>query len=68
MFNLSRYFSILSFILVVLAAGALGPLYREVSMRQMASLASDRNLAIAQVFRNSLWTGYAEEIRRSYGR
>ncbi len=68
MFNLSRYFSILSFILLVLAAGALGPLYRELSMRQMSTLAADRNLAFAQLFRNAFWEDYVEEVRQSYGR
>ena len=54
MFNLSRYFSTVSFILIVLAAGVLGPLYRQLSLHQMQELAEGRNLAMAQVFRNSL--------------
>lgn len=54
MFNLSRYFSTVSFILIVLAAGVLGPLYRQLSLQQMQELAEGRNLAMAQVFRNSL--------------
>ncbi len=54
MFNLSRYFSTLSFILIVLAAGLLGPLYRYISIQQMTALAEDRNVAMAEVFKNSL--------------
>ena len=54
MFNLSRYFSTVSFILIVLAAGVLGPLYRQLSLQQMQELAEGRNVAMAQVFRNSL--------------
>ena len=54
MFNLSRYFSTVSFLLVVLAAGVLGPLYQWLSMQQMQGLAEDRNVAMAQVFQNSL--------------
>ena len=54
MFNLSRYFSILSLILIGLAAGLLGLLYREVSVRQMTALAEDRNVAMAQIFENAL--------------
>lgn len=54
MFNLSRYFSTLSFILIVLAAGVLGPLYQKLSLQQMQELAEGRNVAMAQVFRNSL--------------
>ena len=54
MFNLSRYFSTVSFILIVLAAGVLGPLYRHLSLQQMQSLAESRNVAMTQVFQNSL--------------
>jgi hypothetical protein len=53
LFNLSRYFSTLSFILIVLAAGLLGPLYRHISIQQMTTLAEDRNVAMARVFENS---------------
>lgn len=56
MFNLSRYFSTVSFILIVLAAGVLGPLYRQLAIQQMTGLAEERNVAMAQVFRNSLNT------------
>jgi diguanylate cyclase (GGDEF)-like protein len=54
MFNLSRYFSTVSFILVVLAAGVLGPLYQKLSMQQLQDLAEGRNIAMAQVFKNTL--------------
>jgi len=54
MFNLSRYFSTLSFILIVLAAGLLGPLYRQLSIQQMTALAEDRNVAMAQIVENAL--------------
>jgi 2-amino-4-hydroxy-6-hydroxymethyldihydropteridine diphosphokinase len=50
MFNLSRYFSTLSFILIVMAAGVLGPLYRLLSVQQMTELAEHRNVAMSQVF------------------
>ncbi len=54
MFNLSRYFSTVSFVLIVLAAGVLGPLYRLLSVQQMTELAENRNVAMAQIFENSL--------------
>jgi hypothetical protein len=54
MFNLSRYFSTVSFILIVLAAGVLGPLYQKLSLQQLQTLAESRNVAMAQVFQNSL--------------
>ena len=54
MFNLSRYFSTLSLILIGLAAGLLGLLYREVSVHQMTALAEDRNVAMAQILRRTV--------------
>ncbi len=54
MFNLSRYFSTVSFVLIVLAAGVLGPLYRHLSLNEMMSLAESRNVAMAQIFGNAL--------------
>ena len=68
MFNLSRYFSTLSFILIVLAAGLLGPLYQHISIQQMTTLAEDRNVAMAQVFENSLGSGLLLLINNSAGR
>jgi diguanylate cyclase (GGDEF)-like protein len=68
LFNLSRYFSTLSFILIVLAAGLLGPLYQHISIQQMTTLAEDRNVAMAQVFENSLGSGLLSLINNSAGR
>jgi len=68
MFNLSRYFSILSLILIGLAAGLLGLMYREASVRQMTTLAEDRNLAMAQVFENALGDSLAELMAASIGK
>ena len=68
MFNLSRYFSTVSFILIVLAAGLLGPLYRQLSVQQMTELAEHRNVAMAQVFENSLGNQLAGLMSVSLGR
>jgi diguanylate cyclase (GGDEF)-like protein len=65
MFNLTRYFSTLSFILITLAAGLLGLVYRELSVAQLMRLAEDRNVAMTQVFRNTLWPHYADFARRA---
>ena len=65
MFNLSRYFSTVSFILVVLAAGVLGPLYQKLSLQQMQALAESRNVAMAQVFQNALQSALASVISDS---
>lgn len=68
MFNLSRYFSTVSFILIVLAAGVLGPLYQRLSLIQMQNLAESRNVAMAQVFQNSLQAPLATLIGDAVGR
>lgn len=68
MFNLSRYFSTLSFILIVLAAGLLGPLYRQISLEQMTAWAEDRNVAMAQIVENSLGPLLISLVGNSMGR
>lgn len=54
MFNLSRHFSTLSLVLILLAAAVLGPLYRQLSLGEMRSMAESRNLAMAHIFENAL--------------
>ncbi len=68
MFNLSRYFSTVSFVLIVLAAGVLGPLYRYLSVQEMTSLAQSRNIAMAQIFENSLHQPLDNLIRATMGK
>ena len=68
MFNLSRYFSTLSLILIGLAAGLLGLMYREMSVRQMTMLAEGRNVAMAQIFENALGAPLAGLMAASVGK
>ena len=68
MFNLSRYFSTVSFSRIVLAAGVLGPLYRQLSLQQMQDLAESRNVAMAQVLQNSLRTPLEALMSDAVGR
>ncbi|MBI2278359.1 MAG: EAL domain-containing protein [Dechloromonas sp.] len=68
MFNLARYFSTVSFILIVLAAGVLGPFYRQLSLTQITELAESRNVAMAQVFENSLRNQLDNLMNASVGR
>ncbi|MDR2838238.1 MAG: EAL domain-containing protein [Azonexus sp.] len=48
MFNLLRYFSTISFILIVLAAGVFGPLYRQLAEKQISHMAERRNVETAE--------------------
>lgn len=68
MFNLSRYFSTVSFILIVLAAGVLGPLYRQLSLQQITELAESRNVAMVHIFENSLRQPLEQLLVASLGR
>ncbi len=68
MFNLSRYFSTLSLILIGLAAGLLGATYREASQAQLTVLAEDRNAAMARVLENALGTPLAAVVASSVGK
>ncbi|MDR0776814.1 MAG: EAL domain-containing protein [Azonexus sp.] len=68
MFNLSRYFSTVSFILIVLAAGVFGPLYRQLSQQQIGSLAESRNVAMAHLFEEALRQPLEQLLVASLGR
>ncbi len=65
MFNLSRYFSILSLALIVVAGLVLGYLYYQMSLAQLMGLAQDRNAAMTQVFRNTLWPRHGPFLRQT---
>ncbi|MCL2346597.1 MAG: hypothetical protein FWC58_12200, partial [Desulfobulbus sp.] len=68
MFNLSRYFSTLSFILIVLAAGVFGPLYRQLTQQQIASLAESRNVVMANHFEEALRQPLERLLAASFSR
>lgn len=63
LFNLSRYFSSLSFALILVAGGVLGYFSHALSVSQLVHMAEDRNVAMTQVFRNALWPSYGEFLR-----
>jgi diguanylate cyclase (GGDEF)-like protein len=54
-FNLVRYFFLLSFILMVMAAGALTTYLRQNSSAELIALEESRARSLVQVFENSLW-------------
>jgi diguanylate cyclase (GGDEF)-like protein len=55
MFKLLRYFSVTSFVSIVVVAAVLGVLYREISVRSLVTLGEAHNQALTQVLANSLW-------------
>jgi len=54
MFNLTRYFSALSLVLIVLAGGVLGGYFHNFSTRHLISQAEHDNVAMTHIVRNAL--------------
>ncbi len=64
-FLLTRYFTVLSFILIALAGGLLGNFVYRQESAQLTQMAEDRNVAMTQVFRNALWMPLAPLVAAS---
>ncbi|HCY16702.1 MAG: hypothetical protein A2Z93_04410 [Curvibacter sp. GWA2_64_110] len=62
MFNLTRYFSTLSFVLMALAAGLLTLYYRSITNEQLLHHEQNRAEEFTQVFENSLWPHFKPVI------
>lgn len=67
-FRLTRYFSVLSLVLILLAGGALGLSAQHQATHQTERLAQDYNEAMGQVFTNQLWPAFAGLVEGSSGR
>jgi diguanylate cyclase (GGDEF)-like protein/PAS domain S-box-containing protein len=61
-FALTRYFSLTSLMCTALIATALGWSYQELSLRDLARLAEDRNVALTHTFANALWPKFADLV------
>jgi diguanylate cyclase (GGDEF)-like protein/PAS domain S-box-containing protein len=61
-FTLTRYFSVLSFVLMVLAGTVLGALVRQQEIHQMETVAQNRNVDTTQLLRNVLVDDIADLI------
>ena len=59
MFNLTRYYSIVSLFCIIIAAVVLGVFNRIQSIKSLKEIAEDHNIALALVFENSLWDHFA---------
>ena len=55
MFKLLRYFSLTSFVSVVIVAAILGLFYRELAVRSLITMGEANNLVVTRVLANSLW-------------
>lgn len=64
MFSYLRYFSIVSFIIVVLAAAGLGVYFRHIAASDLANIAEKSSLSIAQGYVNTTWKEHLSNLRR----
>jgi len=67
-FRLTRYFSVLSLVLILVAGAFLGLSARQQATQQMAKMAQRHNEAMAEVFINALWPDFAPLVAASSGR
>jgi len=55
MFKLLRYFSVTSFIAMIVVTPVLAVLYRHVALQDLVALGERNNIQLTQMFSNSLW-------------
>ena len=55
MFKLLRYFSLMSFLIIVAASISLGLFYRQKIRRDLLELGESKNVTLAQTFINTVW-------------
>lgn len=67
-FRLTRYFSLLSFVLILVAGGALGLSAQHQATLQVTHIAHRHNEAMSQVFINELWPHFSVFVAGSAGR
>ena len=62
-FHLSRYFSTLSFVLLVLAGAVMGSFVQQQELAQLTRMAQERNVDTTRVFKNALWPEFSSLVR-----
>jgi len=65
MFHLIRYYSIGSFIGIVIVVIALSYLYKEISLESLKQQESRSNTSLTKAFSNSLWRDYAQFVNNA---
>ncbi len=64
-FRLTRYFSIISFLLIVIAGAILGLQAQFQAARQVTTMAQRHNEAMSQIFLNELWPIFSTHVSKS---
>lgn len=65
MFRLFRFFSIASFIILLMGGIALSALYRQTAVRDLMRVEQDKNVALTRTFANMIWPEFAGFFGRS---
>jgi len=60
MFRLFRFFSIASFVILLLGGIALSALYRQTAIRDLMRVEQDKNVALTRTFANMIWPDFAD--------
>lgn len=63
MFSYIRWFSAISFILVVLAAFFVGHSFKQIASQDLISVVEDNNTSLAQGFINTTWKAYRDQMQ-----
>lgn len=66
MFPLLRYFSVASFIALAIVIAVLAYLNRQVAMQELVRTGESGNVALAQLFANSLWPRFSEYVTSDF--
>ena len=67
MFKLLRYFSITSFAAMIIVTPILAMLYRQVALKDLVELGERNNIALTQMFSNSLWPEFGPFLTSTSG-
>src|SRR5436309_2113983 len=59
MFKLLRYFSLMSFCIIVVASISLGLFYRQKILRDLLEIGESKNVALTKTFANTVWPQFA---------
>lgn len=62
MFRILRYFSIASFVAIVFVTIGLLGYYRQIAVIELIEMGESRNVAVTQVFANSIWPRFASYV------
>lgn len=66
-FKLLRYFSITSFVAMIIVTPVLAMLYRYIAIEDLVTLGERNNIALTQMFSNSLWPDFGAFLTSASG-